>query len=176
VTGKTADGRARPLAVRRGVWLLAVAWFALHSLVGVAGEDPRLEPARELSADAALASARGLPILLAVTRELCSYCEQLKARILLPMLRSGEYEQRVIIRELRLDSDQTIRGFDGKATTPGRLAEAYDASFAPTVLLVDASGRELVPRMVGVNTLDMYGYYLDQAIDQAHAALRSRSP
>lgn len=176
MTDKTPDGRVRPLALRHGVWLLAVAWLALHSPGGAAGEDPRIEPARELATDAAFASARGLPILLAVTRDLCSYCEQLKARILLPMLRSGEYEDRVIIRELRLDSSQTIRGFDGETTTPGRLAEAYDASFAPTVLLVDASGRELVPRMVGVNTLDMYGYYLDQAIDQAHAVLRSHSP
>jgi thioredoxin-related protein len=174
VISSAQRGPATPCVLRRAVWLLLVAWLSLESLSGSAGVDARLEPARELDADAALANARGLPILLAVTRELCSYCEQLKSRILLPMLRSGNYNERVIIRELRLDSRRAIRGFDGKPTTSGGLADVYEATFVPTVLLLDPSGRELVPRIVGVNTLEMYGYYLDQAIDQAQTALRSR--
>ena len=50
-----------------------------------------------------------MPILLVVSQEDCPYCELLKREILEPMLVSGEYDGRVLIRELLIDSELPVR-------------------------------------------------------------------
>ena len=41
----------------------------------------------------------------------------------------------------------------------------------PTLLFLDPDGTEIVPRIVGVNTVEMFGFYLDRAIDAARERL-----
>ena len=43
----------------------------------------------------------------------------------------------------------------------------------PTLILVDHNGRKLTQRMVGLTTPELYGGYLDDAIDQAQARYRA---
>lgn len=112
-----------------------------------------------------------MPILLVVSQADCPYCERLKREILEPMLVSGEYEGRVLIRELLIDSELPVRDFQGQAVSPDELARRYRARLTPTLLFLDYRGRELTERMVGINTLDFYGYYLDAAIDTARQRL-----
>ena len=126
----------------------------------------------DLGADSGQARQQGIPLLLVVTRELCGYCDQLKAQILRPMLLSGEYEDLIILRELNIDSETPIRGFDGRAASGYSVASGYDALFTPTVLFLGPEGEEVAQRMIGINTVEMYGYYLDQAIAGATAAIR----
>ncbi|MCK5361468.1 MAG: thioredoxin fold domain-containing protein, partial [Gammaproteobacteria bacterium] len=103
----------------------------------------------------------------------CPYCELLKREILEPMLISGEYDGRVLIRELLIDSELPVRDFDGQAIAPDALAQRYRARLTPTVLFLDDRGRELTKPMIGINTVDFYGYYLDAAIDVARERLRA---
>jgi thioredoxin-related protein len=112
-----------------------------------------------------------LPILLLISRSDCPYCELLKHEILRPMLISGDYDGRVLIRELLIDSELPVRDFDGRAVVPDALAKRYRARLTPTVLFLDDRGRELAERIIGINTVDFYGYYLDAAIDEAGAHL-----
>lgn len=130
-----------------------------------------LEPVSDLEATAAEAERREVPILLAVTRTDCGYCATLKRQILEPMRLAGDDPERVLMRELDLDSPVSVVGFDGAPTTTMAIAEAYDAVFTPTVLIVGPNGAELAERIVGINTPDFYGWYLEQSIEAARAAL-----
>jgi len=120
--------------------------------------------------EAAAAAASGVNLLLAVTREGCSYCAQLRREFLDPMIRSGEYVDKVRIREMMMEPDTAIRDFSGALTTTAGIAARYGISITPTVLLLDASGASLQPPLTGINNAEMYGLYLDQAIAQAAAA------
>ena len=112
-----------------------------------------------------------VPILLVVSQADCPYCELLKREILEPMLISGEYDGRVLIRELFIDSGLPVRDFDGQVVVPDELARRYRARLTPTVLFLDHHGREIGKRMIGINTVEFYGYYLDVAIDTARQRL-----
>ncbi len=131
-------------------------------------------PATDLRADASAASAAGLPMLLVVTREDCGFCALLKRTVIVPMILSGEYETRVIIRELNIDAEAPVVDFDGSRVTTFAVANRYDAVFTPTVLLVGPQGEELHDRLLGINNHEMYLYYLDQAIGLAARRLGER--
>jgi thioredoxin-related protein len=120
--------------------------------------------------EAAAAAASGVNLLLAVTREGCSYCAQLRREFLGPMIRSGEYVDKVRIREMMMEPDTAIRDFSGELTTTAGIAARYGVSITPTVLLLDASGASLRPPLTGINNAEMYGLYLDRAIAEAAAA------
>ena len=113
-----------------------------------------------------------LPILLMVSQDGCSFCEKLKEEILEPMLISGDYTDRVIISELMMDSYGNITGFEGESVHPSDVATQYRVWVTPTILFLDAKGREVQARMLGVNTIEMYGYYLDESIAGAIRAIR----
>ena len=110
-------------------------------------------------------------LLVIVSRTDCGYCQVLKREFIRPMLISGNYTDKVLIRELLLDKDTSITDFDGTRTTASMIAQRYDEWLTPTVLFLSPSGDELTPRRRGINTVEYYGYYLDKAIDQARSAL-----
>lgn len=139
-----------------------------------AADGVTVPPAADLSADATRSSAACLPVILVVTREDCEFCARLKRAVIVPMILSGEYETRVIIRELNIDTDTPLVDFDGRSVTPLALAGRYDAMFTPTVLLVGPQGQELHERLLGINNDEMYLYYLDQAIGVAAKRLGRR--
>lgn len=129
-------------------------------------------PRSDLSALAATAKQQGLPILLIVSQHHCPFCERLQEEIIRPMEISEDYEDRVIIAEILIDSVVDIPGFDGDLVRPGALAEAYRVWVTPTLLFVDHAGTEVHRRMLGVNTIEMYGYYLDESLAAALKAVR----
>ena len=79
------------------------------------------------------------------------------------------------------EKDQIIKpgmniiDFTGKPVNPRTLFGRYKLFVTPSVLIVDGTGQELAERQIGINTVDYYGYYLDQAIDQALQAIRGRA-
>ena len=138
-------------------------------------EQDELMAASNLAVDARQASDLKVPVLLVVTRHDCPYCQRLKQDVLRPMLLSGEYEQRVIMRELMIDPSYSLLDFSDNPVNSNELATRYDAIFVPTVLLLDSNGREVADRILGFNAAGLYGYYLDQAIDHAAIAIRTKS-
>ncbi len=156
-----------------GPGLLLALLLALTPLACATG--PTVPLARDLAADGRLAAERGLPILLVVAASDCPYCIRLEEDFLKPMLISGDYDDRVIIRKIEIDRGGLLRDFDGRMVTASELAERYRASLTPTLLFLDPEGRELVERMVGLTTPDFFGGYLDQAIDAAGETLRART-
>ena len=110
--------------------------------------------------------------MMMVSQAYCGFCEKLKEEILEPMMISGDYTDKVIITELLMDSYSNITGFDGKKIHPSDIATGYKVWVTPTLLFLDADGNEVHPRMLGVNTIEMYGYYIDESIDGALASIR----
>ena len=117
--------------------------------------------------EAAAAAEMGVVLLLAVTREGCSYCAQLRRDFLAPMIRSGEYMDKVRIREMLMEPETAVRDFDGGLTTTAEIAARHGVSITPTVLLLDSAGTRLRPPITGISNADMYGFYLDEAIAEA---------
>jgi len=133
----------------------------------------RVPVADNLHQDGRQALARQLPILLAFSADDCSYCELLEQDFLQPMLLSGEYEDSIIIRKLILDNGSSVMDFNGQQIAATRLSDHYRVFVTPTILFVDGNGRELAERMVGINTPELFGGYLDACVETALASIRN---
>ena len=68
---------------------------------------------------------RDVPILIMFSQKNCAYCIILEEEYLRPMLKSGEYKNKVIIRKVRLDSYDTLRNFDGSEIDVNDFASDY---------------------------------------------------
>ena len=132
--------------------------------------------AADLQADGRLARREGRVILLLVSQESCSYCEQVKREVIKPMIRSGRYDSRLIIRELMIDGGAESIDFTGQSRENHELAfSRYRAGLTPTLLFLAPDGEELVPKIVGFQTPEMYFYYVEQSIEQAYAKLQQQT-
>ena len=98
----------------------------------------------------------------------CEYCARLEAEQLQPMLRSGNYDDKVLIRKVLIDGADDIVNFNGQTVSAEQLATLYEASLTPTLVFLNAKGEEMVERILGYNTPDFFGFYLDKAIDKLH--------
>jgi thioredoxin-related protein len=131
--------------------------------------------ATDLQADGLQAREARLPILLTFSAIVCEYCRQLEDEFLRPMLISGDYTDRVLIRRLLLDNGSRVLDFSGERIPTTQLSDRYKVFVTPTILFLDGNGKELARRMVGINTPEMYGGYLDNCIDTALYSIRNPS-
>ncbi len=154
-----------------------VVWLALCGLMMLtarAGAAPPVPLLNDLQAAAREADEREIPILLSFSAHYCGYCDLLEEEFLQPMLISGDYEDKVLIGKILIDDEQRIRDFTGVSTSGPELADRYRIDLTPTLVLLDGRGDELTHRLVGLTTLDFFGGYLDNAIDEALAKRRAQ--
>jgi thioredoxin-related protein len=128
--------------------------------------------ASDLQADGLQAREARLPILLTFSATVCEYCRQLEDEFLRPMLISGEYTDRILIRRLLLDNGSRVVDFSGERIATTQLSDRYKVFVTPTILFLDGNGNELALRMLGINTPEMYGGYLENCIDTALYSIR----
>lgn len=157
-----------------GLFMASLTLGLLLAFSARAGELPpvHLVETTDLSADAQLARYRQVPIVLMFAMEDCGYCHVIEEEFLKPMLRNDAYDDKVLIRRLMVDEGGTITHFDGSETTPDALALQYGAQMTPTLVFLGPDGRELAPRIVGVRTVDFYGWDLDKGIDTSLSKIR----
>jgi len=129
--------------------------------------------ATDLQADGRQAREARLPLLLTFSANACDYCRQLEDEFLRPMLISGEYTDKILIRRLLLDNGSRVTDFSGERIATTRLSSRYKVFVTPTILFLNCDGSELAERMVGINTPEMYGGYLDNCIDTALFMIRA---
>lgn len=113
----------------------------------------------------------GRLLLLLVSQEDCPYCALIKAEIIRPMIIAGDFGERILIRELFIDEGEEITDFAGRQVAASDFAHGYGVFVTPTLLFLAPDGRELVKQMVGINTVEMYFYYVEQSIRRALAEL-----
>lgn len=160
----------RPNRFKRYLLLLAALILAGESLAfgkGVVRTDDLRHTAGE-------ARQRHLPILLMVSRGHCGFCERMKREILEPMLLSGDYDSRVLMRELRIDPEEWITDFQGRRLPAGEFAARYRTEITPTLLFLDPDGHEVAARIVGINTAELLPFYIESAIGQAVKRMTER--
>lgn len=152
--------------------LASLAWF---SLAGAAAPVDEIPAATDLTLEAAASRTRQLPILILFTAPGCAYCERVKQEFLLPMQRNPEYAGKVIMRQIEYRSRGKLVDFFGKVTTAAKFSRQHKITLTPTIKLFDAEGNSLTEPLIGLTTPDYYGVYLDQAIDEALARIRTPS-
>ena len=127
----------------------------------------------DLAALGRTAERRRLPIVLLVSRSDCSYCMVIKDEVLNPMMKSREYDDLALIGELMLDAAEPLRWFDGEPGIRAELASRFAADVTPTLLFLGPDGAELAPRIRGINTVELFGFYVDRAIGTARTRMGS---
>ncbi|WP_231907971.1 MULTISPECIES: thioredoxin [Cupriavidus] len=164
-TLSTTPPPVRPAApagrARRWLAGLALAGAALPALAA-----STLPGATDLGAQGREATRRGGPLVLLLSLPGCGYCETVRRNYLGPMAAAGE----ITARELDIGTDAPLRDADGTMTGARAWARARGLAFAPTVLFLDAHGREAAPPLRGLQP-DFYGAYLEQRLEAARAAL-----
>lgn len=144
---------------------------------GADAADPSHAPlteAADLAADAATARKERKIILLLVSQHNCPYCAAVKKQVLLPMNSSGEYDDRLIIRELFIDLGKSVRSFQGEMQKSRDFAHGYDVTLTPTLLFLGPNGEELANRRIGVGNMEYYHYLLDRGIEEALLSVRQQ--
>ena len=145
-------------------------------LLQVKKKAPQVKLTNNLLKDGRLSARKSLPILLMFSATDCSYCELLENEILKPMLLSGDYVNKVIIRKVNIDEDSDmVRDFNGKKKVLSDIVLRYNIHVTPTMVFVDKNGKELTKRMIGINTVEYYGGDVDNAIDKSIKKLRSNN-
>lgn len=147
-------------------WGLALAVPA-HAAAG-------LVHVKNFRTDGALAAKRRVPIMVLFTTPTCPYCEIVKRDYLVPMHRDRAYRTRVIIRELTVNSNAALTGFDGKSTIEAAFAAAAKVFVVPTVMVFDPRGEPVGEPIVGLLIPDYYFGYLEAAIEDGLAKTRAK--
>ena len=138
------------------------------------------EPARctttdDWSGEAALARQSGIPIMLLFSSDDCAYCERLKREVLRPLLETGSFIDRALLREFNIDRGGKITDFDGDRIRSRIFVKRYEIYATPTVLLVDYEGKAIADPIVGFNGANSYSEQLDEAISSAILTLAALS-
>ncbi|MEJ2692559.1 MAG: thioredoxin fold domain-containing protein [Candidatus Thiodiazotropha sp.] len=152
------------------ILLLLLISMLLAPPISAAGRD-LLPPAADLRLLGGTAENRGIPILLMVSQSRCSYCERMKDEVLNPMLLGGDYDRRVLMRELSVDTSETIINFAGRHVAAGEFRDRYEVHVTPTLLFLDGNGDEVAQRILGINTVDYLLFYIENAIETATRAM-----
>jgi thioredoxin-related protein len=131
-----------------------------------------LPEATDLAADARLAAARGVPLVVLYSRDDCSWCEKVRREHLGPLARDPAAP--AVIRELHIDRATPLLDFGGRRTTSADFSKQMQARLAPTVMFHGPDGAQLAESIVGFRLADFYAAYLERAIDEARTRLQPR--
>ena len=151
--------------------LILVFLSLLLSAGPVAADSVTMVRATDLRDEALAARANNLVLVLEFSSEYCSFCRKLEDLFLLPMQRNAEYDTKILIRSVSLDSFETLVDFDGRSLSTSEFASRYEVSLTPTLLFLNADGRELSEKLVGIWSEDFYGGFIDNRIDEARERL-----
>ena len=121
----------------------------------------------DLSAIAEQAARNKRPVMVLFAADHCEYCERLENDHLAPMSINAEYQQKIIIRKVMIDSYYTTRDFSGKDLSGDEIADKYGVRVTPTVVILDDKGQALHKKIIGYNGNQYFGWDLDMAIDGA---------
>ena len=96
----------------------------------------------------------------------------MRENYLQPLLNGDLTDARPLIREIDITSNAQLKGFGGEQLTEAQFAKNYRVKLAPTVIMVDATGRPLADQLVGSDMAGFYGAYFDNALDKSREAIK----
>jgi thioredoxin-related protein len=128
--------------------------------------------ARDFQKDASLAKQKNGVVVVIFSGAYCSYCETVLNEFLIPMSRNADYQAKVVMRKVETSSTLELKDFHGEKMPHRSFAGDSGVRMVPTVMVFDSDGKLLAKPVIGLGTIDYYGYYLDQAIDKGLAKVR----
>ncbi|MDZ4252640.1 MAG: hypothetical protein U1A72_08700 [Sulfuritalea sp.] len=162
------------ISLKRGLALIAACLLAALPALAPAAPASALTEATDLAADARLAAAKGVPLVVLYSREDCSWCEKVKREHLGPLSRNPAAP--AVVRELHMDRAGTVVDFAGRRIASADFSNQMQARFAPTVMFHGPDGAALAEPIVGFRLADFYAAYLDRAIEESRNRLQRRKP
>ena len=157
--------------------IIAAALFTLGGLLSPLSQagDVTVQTVTDLESLGELARDRKLPVLIMFSQEDCPYCTIMEESYLKPMLRNRTYANKIIIRQVRVDSFKTLTDFDGSRIEADHLTSRYRAWVTPTLVFLNGDGKEIAGKLVGIGTEGFFAGEIDNAIDAALMKLSSEA-
>lgn len=158
---------------------LSLVWLADISAAGSSASikdslpTVTLKEGLNLVADGTEASKKRVPVLLFFSMKHCPYCREVEEDFLKPMLRNSDYDGKVVIRKIRMDSVGDMRDFKGKVRDIEEFSDDYNVSMVPTLILVDSYGNKVSPSIIGIANPHYYSSELDDAIESSTQKIRA---
>ncbi len=155
--------------------LLKIIKILLFSLILLNTQNTfaiEIQQINNIQKESLIAKEKNLPLLILFSIEHCPFCQLVKEDFLKPMLISGNYKDKVIIRELHADMTSTFFGRLGEQQSALKYARKMGISLYPTMVFIDEKGCQLSENIKGVNTPSMFGGRIDMAIDEANEKLK----
>jgi len=137
----------------------------------VSGDTAVMKRVADLRDEASVARADNLILVLEFSSDDCTYCRKLENLFLLPMQRNVEYDAKILIRTVSLDNFETLVDFNGQIVSTGEFASRYEVSLTPTLIFLNAEGKEMSDKLVGIWSEDFYGGFIDSRIEEAREKL-----
>lgn len=163
----TPDNFAARFGLTRRVWLGAAL---LLGVVPSAGATAAVLPlAKSLREELAQALKGGNPLVVMVSLDGCPFCKAVREQYLAPM----REQEGLPVVQVDMQSTAALQDFNGLALTHDHMVRTWRIKIAPSLLFFGADGVEVVPRLVGVGSMDYYGSHLDQRLSQARAAIKA---
>jgi thiol-disulfide isomerase/thioredoxin len=116
-------------------------------------------------ADAKIARAKSLPIVVLFSLPGCPHCEVIRRSHLRPL--SNEVPLRATVRQIDIDSGREMIDFQGAITTHRAFASSQRIKLTPVVAFFDPGGAARAEPLVGALLADFYGAYLENALTMA---------
>jgi len=155
--------------------LFLTAWFISAMLVLAAAHAGSragtLLSAGDLTQDAMIAKQDKKPILVFFSSESCAYCEIVRDLYLEPMQADKAYDNKVIIREVSVESIGDMIDFQGKRMDQETFADQEGATLTPVIRIYSPSGQLLTPELIGYSSPDFYLGFLEDSIEDARNKL-----
>ena len=134
-------------------------------------QDNIIPPAKNLQLDGKNQLINKKVILLYVSAPHCAFCKKLEKEVLYPLIHSGEYESKIVLRKLNWRAKGLVVDFDGIKRPPSKILERYHIKITPTLLFLDSNGKQVNQKLLGYRGGEFYWYYFDVAIDKANKNL-----
>ncbi len=133
-----------------------------------------LEKVTDLQKDGTFSTETQRPIFLYVSSQGCPYCKRLERDIIAPMIKSGSYDEKILMRKILWEESTPIINFKGEEISPGDFLLNYNIMATPSILFLDKDGNEIAKRLNGYRSADLFWYYLDSSVDKAVEVLKRR--
>ena len=162
--------------MRQWAWILAClpVWTLAAPALAQTPALPAkaLQVARNLADDARVLRQRRIPLMVLYSRADCPWCERARRQYLIPLANETGSADRVLIRQIDLDSDAALVDFSGRATTHRLFGAGQHATLTPTLMFYGPDGQQVGEPVVGFLLADFYSSFIDRGIDLGLAALR----
>jgi len=157
----------------KSYWLSSLFTYLLLSVSITSATTIKIKQIKNLQTESQLAKEKNLPLLILFSLSHCPYCKQIKENFLIPMIISGDYKNKVIIREMNIEENPDIVSFSGANKSAYFFAKDMRVSLFPTMAFIDYQGCQLTKSIKGINTPSLFGGRIDDAIDEANKKIKA---